>query len=379
MSLIKLMILDDDDEYSFNLCNSLTHDFSETLLVNYCSNSYDIEDWIKKTDPDIVLTCERCYAKIHELFRKTIIILSSGTGRSSTSEIPSIYKYKDVNKIAGDIIDCFISSGNIIKTTKESTSKVIAVFSASGGVGKTSIAVGISSICSLLGLAVFYLNLEQYQSTKLFYSCNAEYSLSEIIYYVKQRDKNLIPKLLAVRCQDSSTNVFYFKEANNPFEINELLPGDTEFLVNALSACGHYNIIVIDMDSALDNNSLEVFKAAAEVLYVITDEEICLHKAKIFAESLDKISNSSDQYTYLSHKIMYVANKVSNQALPLYPRFLPKERFLSEIPFQRNTNSKKFSIMGGPESIYNSLRKIADRYISNAGRMAIESEPDKRN
>ena len=33
MALIKLLILDDDDEYSFNLCNYLTHHYSETRVI----------------------------------------------------------------------------------------------------------------------------------------------------------------------------------------------------------------------------------------------------------------------------------------------------------------------------------------------------------
>lgn len=364
MSLIKLMILDDDDDYSFNLCNFLTHNFPETLLVSYCSNSYNIEEWIKKIDPDIVLTCEDYYPEVKEHFVKTIYILSSGTTGSSFSDIPSIYKYKEVDKIAGDVIHGFISTGNIIKKTKEKITKVIAVYSASGSVGKTSIALGISSFCSLSGLKVFYLNLEQFQSTNFFFSCNAEYSLSEIIYYVRQRDKNLVSKLPALKCQDSPTNIFYFKETRHPFDINDLLPGDIEFLINTLTECGQYDLIVIDMDSKFDSNSIEIFTAADEVIYIITDEEICLHKTKIFMESLSMLSNSSGQYSYLSHKFLYVANKVSNQDLPLFPQILSEENFISKIPFNEIIKSKKFCIMGGPEAIYDPLRKIAGRYIS---------------
>ncbi len=362
MSLIKLMILDDDDEYSFNLCNSLTHNFSETLLVNYCSNSFNVEEWIKKIDPDIILTCEKYYAEVRKLYQKSILILSSGKSSSGVSDIPSIYKYKDVNKIAGDIINSYINAGNVIKTSGEKSTKVLSVYSASGNVGKTSIAVGISTICSLSGLKVFYLNLEQFQSTNFFFSSESEFSMSEIIYYLKDQDKNLVSKLSTMRCQDPSTGVFYFKEANNSFEINDLTPGDINFLINSLRECGQYDIIVIDTDSRLDSNSLEVLNAADEIIYIFIDEEICLHKTKAFLESLKKLSNSSTQYTYLYHKIIYVANKVSSQGLSLFYKFLSNEKTLSEIQFQEHFNSKNFRIMGGPE-ITNALKKITGRYV----------------
>lgn len=364
MALIKLMIVDDDDEYSFNLCNSLTHNFSEILLVSYCSNSYNIEEWIKKIDPDIVLTCEKYYKVITGHYGKILLILSSGSSSGRVPGIPSIYKYKEVNKIAGDIINSFTNAGNIISQVKETAARIIPVYSASGSTGKTSIALGIGSICSLAGLKVLYLNLEQFQSTKFFFSSNTDYSMSEIIYYVRVKDNNLISKLTAMRCQDPSTDLFYYQPANNSLELTELLPGDMELLLGSLKKSGLYDIIIVDMDSRFDANTLEVFSNSDEIICLLVDDEICLHKTSIFLESLSKLQNSSSQFTYLSEKIVYVANKVSDQALPLIKSIISSERILTEIPLVESFNSKKFGIMGGPDTIYSSLRQIAGRYIS---------------
>ncbi len=362
MSLIKLIILDDDDEYSFNLCNFLTHNYPETLLVNYCSNAYSIEEWIKKIDPDIVLTCEKYYYQILKHFTKPIVLLTSGKNSSGLSDIPSIPKYKDINKIAGDIINTFTNTGNILSASKETSTRVISVYSASGNVGKTSVAKGISSICSLSGLSVFYLNLEQFQSTSLFFSSNAEYSFSDLIYYAKEQDRNFVSKIAAMRCQDSATNVYFFKQAENPFEMNELMPLDISYIIKNLKDCGQYDLVVIDMESRLDSCTLEVFQAVDEVLYVFTDEEICLHKTNFFLDSLGKLSNSSNQYTFLAHKILYVANKVSNQDLPLSKKIISHLAPISLIPFSNNM-SIKFNLMGGPETTYNSFKEIAARYL----------------
>lgn len=136
MALIKLLILDDDDEFSFNLCNFLTHNYSETFLVNYYNNSYKIEEWIKKIDPDIILICEKYYNQVTNHFKKNLIILTTGTNSVGLSDIFSIFKYKDANKIAGDIINFFTKAGNIIKQTKEKATKTIAIYSAAGNVEK---------------------------------------------------------------------------------------------------------------------------------------------------------------------------------------------------------------------------------------------------
>jgi len=364
MALIKLLILDDDDEYSFNLCNYLTHNYSDTLLVNYCSNAYKIEEWIKKVDPDIVLICEKYYNQVYNYFNKNLIVLTSGTNNVGLSNVSSIYKYKDANQIAGDIINSFTKVGNIITQTKEKTTKTVAVYSASGNVGKTSVALGISTICSYSGLSVFYLNLEQFQSTSIFFSSNIEYSISDIIYYAKERDKNLISKISTMSCKDTTSNIHYFKEANNAFEINELLPQDIKIIIDTIKECGQYDLIVIDMDSQLNENTIRIFEMADEILYIFTDEEICLHKTKIFMDSINILSDLSDQNTFFAHKIQYVANKVSKQAL-LTQTYYNKVS-LCNIPYDTNFLSSRSIIksIGGPELINNALKEIAKRYLT---------------
>lgn len=364
MALIKLFILDDDDEYSFNLCNYLTHNYFETFLVNYYNNSYRIEEWIKKIDPDIILLCEKYYNQVCKHSQKNLIILTTGTSSVGLSGVPSIYKYKDADKIAGDIINVFTKAGNIITQSKDKTTKTVALYSAAGNVGKTSVALGISTICSYSGLSVFYLNLEQFPSTSIFFSNNMEYSTSDIIYYTKERDKNLISKISTMSCKDTASNLHYFKEANNAFDINDLLPQDVKFIIDNIKGCGQYDLIVIDMDSQLNENTISLFEVADEILYVFTYEEICLHKTNIFIDNINMLSNGLDQNTFLAHKFLYVANKVSIQALQSINSPL-KQEIISKIPYDQSFLSVRnlTKPSGGPELINNALKDIAKRYL----------------
>jgi cellulose biosynthesis protein BcsQ len=363
MALIKLLILDDDEEYSFNLCNYLTHNYPETLLVNYCSNSYKIEEWIKKIDPDIILLSEKHYNQVCEYFNKNLIILTAGTNSTGLADIFSIFKYKAANLIAGDIINNYAKAGNIIRQTKDKNTKITAVYSASGNVGKTTVALGVSTICSYSGLSVFYLNLEQFQSTGFFFSGNIEYSISDIIYYSKERDKNLLSKISTMSCKDTASNITYFKEANNSFELNELLPQDIKLIVDTVKDCGQFDLIVIDMDSQLNDKSIQIFELADEVLYVFIDEEICLHKMQQFINSMKMLSNQFAQNTFLAHKFYYVANKVLKQALQSSSHL--EHNPICFIPYEHNFISLRSIIKsnGGPELLNNSLKEIARRYM----------------
>lgn len=364
MGLIKLLIIDYDDEYSFNLCNYLTLNYSDIFLVNYCCNACNIKAWIDKIEPDIVIIAGEYYSNIIDYFREIIIVLGDGTDGTGLKEVPVVYKYRDANQIAKEIINIYTKAGNFINKTKEKIIKTIAVYSAGGNVGKTAISYGISLICSYSGLSVFYLSLEQFQSTSMLFSNNIDCSISEIIYYSKERDKNLSSKITTMSCKDAATNISYFGPPDNIFEISELLPEDMEFLISAMKSCGQYDLIVIDMDSQLSGNSVRVFEMADEIIYIFNNDEICLHKTDVFIKNMELLSKCSSNNISLINKLVFIENKVIKQALLSESESFHK-KVLSKIPFQPNLLSLKMLVKkkGGPELLNSALKEIAGRYI----------------
>jgi MinD-like ATPase involved in chromosome partitioning or flagellar assembly len=365
MAFIKLLILDEDGEYAFNLCTFLTHNYPETLLVSYYDNSDKIQECIKNIAPDIILLNEMFYNQINTIFQGNIIILSSGSNSMTLPDIPSIYKYIDANKIAGDVINIFTKSRNIITKSKERPVKIVAVYSAAGNTGKTSIALGISTICSYSGLSVFYINLEQFQSTGIFFSNDSEYSISDIIYYSKEKDKNFVSKIQTMSCRDATSGVCYFKASSNAFEMNELISHDIEFIIDNIKVSGQYDLIVVDMGIRLDESAIAIFELADEILYILTEEENCLHKTRLFIDSINMSSmQSTDNKSFYAEKLHYIFNKASNQALR-YSDFLPESNSTSTIPFDQQFTSLRNLVKtnGGPELVYTAIKNIAQRYI----------------
>ncbi len=364
MALIKLLIIDEDNEYLITLCNFLTHSYSETFAVSYCKNLNEINNSIKKIDPNVILASEKYYSEIRKYTNIDLVLLTSIKNSETTIEKNYIYKYKDVNQIAAEIVNIHTATGNKINNTGGKNTKVISVFSAAGNVGKTSLALAVSSICSFTGLSVFYLNLEQFQSTGIFFNENTQYSFSDIIYFAKEKDKNLVAKIPSVCSREIDSGVHYFSQANNVFDIKEMLPEDIDFIVSAIKNCGNYDLVVIDMDSQLNENAMKVFEKSDEILYLLTKEESCLHKTKLFIDSIDIFAKSFQNKAFVNTKIKYIANKVSPQA-PLSDKICFEQKFLSQIfydsDFPSLSNLSKFN--GGSEIILNSFGDIAGRYL----------------
>ncbi|WP_242835334.1 hypothetical protein [Ruminiclostridium papyrosolvens] len=117
MTLIKLLIIDEDNEYSISLCNFLTHSYSETFAVYYCKDLNDINNSIKKIDPNVILSSEKYYCEIKNYTNIDLILLSSLKNPETTIKTDYIYKYKDVNQIALEIINIHTTTGNKIYNT----------------------------------------------------------------------------------------------------------------------------------------------------------------------------------------------------------------------------------------------------------------------
>jgi cellulose biosynthesis protein BcsQ len=370
MSNIKLLILDDDNDYSNNLSTFLTHNYSQIFIVSQLNNNLsDLENCIKQSNADIILTTESYYYRIKKVFNKIIIILSTGMDSLNCSNCPSIFKFTDANKIAAELTAVYANEGHILLNKNSRKGMVVCVYSAAGNIGKTTISLGISSLCAGLGLSVFYLNLERCQSTGLILEDNNEYSFSDIIYYAKCSDGNFNSKVFSMTSFDNNYNIHYFKSPNNSFEMEELTPDNIKTIISCLKESGQYDLIIVDMDSQFNSNAVEAFNISDEILYIINDTEICLHKTKLFLNDLNLFSQGSN--TFLAHKIFYVANKVySRQALLSETSFLNDYnpagiKILSYLPLivNNNTISMLIKINGGPEIMNSGLREISLRYM----------------
>jgi len=86
---------------------------------------------------------------------------------------------------------------------------VVAIYSPIGGSGKTTVAVNSAVHCAKKGLEVFYLNLENFQSTPLYFNCKKERNLSELLRCLKQ-GRNVAAKIRQIKQKDADYGVHYF-------------------------------------------------------------------------------------------------------------------------------------------------------------------------
>ncbi|MCT4563482.1 MAG: AAA family ATPase [Maledivibacter sp.] len=312
MSKIHLIIADKDEAYVDSLSDYLISKHSNRFQVNAFTKREYLSEYISqnKGKADILLLCSEWYTGCDFMDEvNTTIILSGGMLTNEVMDCEVINKYQRGDKLVGSILNCFaeVNPNKYYISDKDKKTKMIAVYSPLGGVGKTSIALGASIKSAEDGKAVFYLNLENIQSTSNFFDCKNSQSISNLIYYIKENKKNIALKIEGIRCVDSMYNIHYFSPPDSCVDLNEMSIDEMQYLLNKLRLSKDYDEIYIDMSSNLDEKNISILNSSDQIILVIDQDDMSMVKINRFLTELKLLSKRNDMN--ILSKIILVLNK----------------------------------------------------------------------
>lgn len=292
MGLLRVVVADTDEAYLGSLSGFLTNMCSGRFQISSFSDKSRLDRYLSENiaEIDIVLINRKLFPdnlSISE--RSTVIFLTEGNCNAGFEGCYSVNKYQHCERLAANIIKIYSENAHRdgIYSFGNKKSRVTAVFSPAGGTGKTTVSLCASIQCANKGFRVFYLNLEDFQSTPLYFDCGSGPNFSNFLYYLKNKDRNLDLRIEGFSSFDDHSNVRFFSPPESAIEINELTPGELSRLISELHKCERYEAVFIDMSSRLDRRSLAVLEESDTILLVITQDEVCMLKLKRLADELN--------------------------------------------------------------------------------------------
>jgi cellulose biosynthesis protein BcsQ len=220
-------------------------------------------------------------------------------GQSDDSPYERIFKYSSIaeifNGVMGDISDD-LSRGH--SSSRET--QIVLFYSADGGAGKTTVAIGTAACLSANHKKVIYIDAEyihtfhRYLTDKSFASNNVYSALQpgdqkifdNIRHYIRNERFDYIPPFCA---SISSLNIGF---------------GVYKALAEAIRATGIYDYIVIDVDSSLDADKTELFDLADRVVILLSQDYYSVFKTDVLMNSI----NVADK-----DKNLFVCNKFRSE------------------------------------------------------------------
>jgi cellulose biosynthesis protein BcsQ len=165
--------------------------------------------------------------------------------------------------------------------------KVISVYSAAGGTGKTALALHLVHAASTYGSRAFYLNLERWNTAEDWLgpedqaSGQAKEGMSELLYGLKAQPDQSVSWLMEHRKRSSLLQGDYLAPWTNVEDRMTLSEEEAAGLVNAAAGSGQYDLIVIDMESGLEELHATIFEKSTQVIWLQTSDASVKNKQEL--------------------------------------------------------------------------------------------------
>ena len=149
----------------------------------------------------------------------TIGYLSRNSGTEEIDGVPSIGKYQKAEAIYKQMISLYAEkAGRISLKKNDIAAKVVLFTSAQGGSGVSAAAAAYALRSAEEKKKIFFLNLEKFGSSDLYFSGEGNLSFSDIIYSLKSKKSNLLLKLEST-IQTDPSGVDFFKDCKNAYDM----------------------------------------------------------------------------------------------------------------------------------------------------------------
>lgn len=267
---IKVALLESDKTYLSRIINAFQLNYSDKLELYSFTSEEAAMKALTELRIDVFLAGDTFAIETDRLpVRCGFAYLVDSPGIESIAGNAVICKFQKAELIYKQILSIFSEKSEAVTGTQQAygNANIVAFTAAAGGVGCSSAAAAYALTQARAGRKTFYFDLEPMGNPELFFHGEGQESLSDVLYAVKSKKKNLYLKLESAVRKDSS-NVAYLAATQTPLDMIELRNEEVNTITRELlSACG-YECIVMDLGFQMNDFCLGILDMATRVVAV---------------------------------------------------------------------------------------------------------------
>ncbi|GIO14249.1 hypothetical protein J19TS2_38040 [Cohnella xylanilytica] len=217
-------------------------------------------------------------------YRGKLIVLAEkpgatgGEGSGGGEALPELAQYQPLSRLSAELRA--LIEGGIGGGKRESSGiEIWTVFSASGGAGKTTVALNLAKQAGERGCRTFYLNLEPLNATDLLFGEGEPDSLSRLLYALQSGEGRAEEEWERLRRHHAGLQADYLDAPEHPAERLAMTPEKLKTLLSAIADSGSYDLIVVDPDSGCGDWHRELLAASGRIVWLTTDDAHARRKA----------------------------------------------------------------------------------------------------
>lgn len=281
-------VCDLEASYACSLMDYLNEKKNTPFEVQAFTSVESLVEFAKDNPLEILLISTRAMcSEIRELPIRRIIILSEGENLKDLEEYPFVYKYQSSDNLIAEVMEYYADGSPQLQMMAMSSKKtqVYGIYSPAARTGKTLFALTLGEILAEKK-QVLYINLEEYSGFEELFGEVYKTDLSDLIYFARQKEGNLIYKLNAVI--QNFHELSYIPPALSPVDVRDVTGEEwLSFLREIISYC-EYDVILLDLGGHVDE-LFQILRSCSRIYMPVSDDIFSSAKVKQFEKLLQML------------------------------------------------------------------------------------------
>lgn len=266
----QIAVCDREPEYALRFAEYANQREEPLFLVHGFESLQALQEYRREHAVDVLLL-DTAYADVISQGEEPgqVYLLGDEEFQNGTEAYPVIWKLQSCGAILSRVMELYAqqpeSLGQFLRMTQM---KRLGVYSPIGRLGKTSFALALGKELAKRKRTL-YLNLEEYSGFEQLYPYGDGWTLSELMYFLKQGKNAFTCKLESVIQQIGGLD--YIPPLKSPVELRQIGLEDWQSLLEALERESRYEIVILDLSGAV--NGLYELLAGCDAVYTLLEEE----------------------------------------------------------------------------------------------------------
>jgi len=311
MARLNLLLMDPEVDYLKALADYIREENPGEFRVFTFSNAESLDAFLmeKKEHIDAVMYNAVFSEHVHSALKPGVAAICMDDGRSAPpGDSRVVSKYSRADVLVRELLTQCRNTG-IEKTAgygREKKAALTAFISASGGSGRTTIALGMCMCLADMGQKVLYLCLENISSVPAFFDVTPESSFTHILFGSNEGFGGLLDRIRRASVIDGETSIRYISPPENSIELDGINPDELTAILACIKNSGLYDAVVLDFPAGLTARSLAALELCEVLFFVTVETVICNAKTAIMLDELRRIG-AKDSLS-LADRIRFITN-----------------------------------------------------------------------
>lgn len=297
MAKPRVIIADEDVKYIVPLQFKFVTDFFNKIELEIISDrSYFEEFFSKPQNAEILIVSDELYdssLQRHNIANMFVMMEQFEEGDTGDLNVNRLFKYTSIKEIFNEIVGKSADALNIAAVEKRET-QIVLVTSAAGGVGKTTVAMGIAAYLAQNYKRVLYINASRLQCFQNMFDNVTSLISPEIYSKLMNPEENIYYEIKHVIRKELFSYLPAFKAS--------LLSIGLEYsvfktIILSAKQSDDYDYIVVDTENTFDEQFTQLLDLANKVILVTTQTEQSVYHTNLLVANVNGIS--SDKYAFV--------------------------------------------------------------------------------